>query len=313
MTQTRHRGDCYASSRRRVAIIAEVRTFLFVWLRCSFALFNFFDKKSCINGCDVIPLPIQGNLRPRYQGLNLCLWMPDVAKAAVDMCEDGVVRIVCYIVKPKDKRMKKLFALFGALLLWQSVAVAQNVLHIWTGDSTRVVRMAELDSVTVRDGEFYTPTYLCEGAFYDSFFYEEWLDVAVYTLGDTYIVKEALVGRDLTFTYDSNSGMCVVKEQVTGYNHSTYGMIRVRGNGYYEENECSFRFNLEYIVDAGSFGTYGAILQLPVPTASARDRKKENAEPRVASELKATLQFQKTEGEASHQQLKPMTTREITQ
>ena len=81
--------------------------------------------------------------------------MPDVAKTAVDMCEDGVVRIVCYIVKPKDKRMKKLFALFGALLLWQSVAVAQNVLHIWTGDSTRVVRMAELDSVTVRDTKFY--------------------------------------------------------------------------------------------------------------------------------------------------------------
>lgn len=51
--------------------------------------------------------------------------------------------------------MKKLFALFGALLLWQSVAVAQNVLHIWTGDSTRVVRMAELDSVTVRDRMFY--------------------------------------------------------------------------------------------------------------------------------------------------------------
>lgn len=43
----------------------------------------------------------------------------------------------------------------GALLLWQSVAVAQNYLHIWTGDSTKMVRMAELDSVTVRDAEFY--------------------------------------------------------------------------------------------------------------------------------------------------------------
>ena len=51
--------------------------------------------------------------------------------------------------------MKKLFTLIGALLLWQSVAVAQNELHIWTGDTTKIVRLAELDSVTVRDAEFY--------------------------------------------------------------------------------------------------------------------------------------------------------------
>mgnify|MGYP003294499454 CR=1 FL=1 len=51
--------------------------------------------------------------------------------------------------------MKKLFTLIGALLLWQSVAVAQNYLHIWTGDTTKIVPMAQLDSVTVRDAEFY--------------------------------------------------------------------------------------------------------------------------------------------------------------
>ena len=51
--------------------------------------------------------------------------------------------------------MKKLFTLIGALLLWQSVAVAQNELHIWTGDTTKIVRLAMLDSVTVRDAEFY--------------------------------------------------------------------------------------------------------------------------------------------------------------
>lgn len=51
--------------------------------------------------------------------------------------------------------MKKLFTLIGALLLWQSMAVAQNELHIWTGDTTKIVRMAELDSATVRDAEFY--------------------------------------------------------------------------------------------------------------------------------------------------------------
>ena len=51
--------------------------------------------------------------------------------------------------------MRKLFTLIGALLLWHTAAVAQNYLHIWTGDTTKIVRMAELDSVTVRDAEFY--------------------------------------------------------------------------------------------------------------------------------------------------------------
>lgn len=51
--------------------------------------------------------------------------------------------------------MKKLFTLIGVLLLWQSVAVAQNYLHIWTGDSTKIVPVAALDSVTFRDAKFY--------------------------------------------------------------------------------------------------------------------------------------------------------------
>ena len=51
--------------------------------------------------------------------------------------------------------MRKLFTLIGALLLWHTAAVAQNYLHIWTGDTTKIVRMAQLDSVTVRDAEFY--------------------------------------------------------------------------------------------------------------------------------------------------------------
>ena len=51
--------------------------------------------------------------------------------------------------------MRKLFTLIGALLLWHTVAVAQNYLHIWTGDTTKIVRMVQLDSVTVRDAEFY--------------------------------------------------------------------------------------------------------------------------------------------------------------
>ena len=59
--------------------------------------------------------------------------------------------------------MKKLFTLFSALLLWQSVTVAQNYLHIWMADSIKKVRMAELDSITVRDAEFYRLQFTPEG------------------------------------------------------------------------------------------------------------------------------------------------------
>lgn len=209
--------------------------------------------------------------------------------------------------------MKKLFTLLGALLLGQAMAVAQNYLHISQGDSAIAVPIAQLDSVTVRDAEYYTPVYYCDASFYDPFFNESWLDVAVYSNGYTYIVKEALVGKDLTFTYDLYSGVCTVSEQETGYEHPSYGIIRVRGNGYYNNNDNSFIFNLEYIVDAGSFGTYSAILQLPIPTAPARDRQEEDITPKATSELKATLQPNKQDDKATHMQLQPMNSREITQ
>lgn len=51
--------------------------------------------------------------------------------------------------------MKKLFTLISALLLWQATVVAQNYLHITSGDSTKMVRMSDLDSVTVRPKDFY--------------------------------------------------------------------------------------------------------------------------------------------------------------
>lgn len=51
--------------------------------------------------------------------------------------------------------MKKLFILMSALLLWQTIAVAQNYLHVTTSGSTFEVRAVELDSVTVRDKAFY--------------------------------------------------------------------------------------------------------------------------------------------------------------
>lgn len=54
--------------------------------------------------------------------------------------------------------MKKLFTLLSALLLWQTMAVAQNFLHITQGDAVVAVPIAQLDSVTLRDANFYALT-----------------------------------------------------------------------------------------------------------------------------------------------------------
>ncbi len=51
--------------------------------------------------------------------------------------------------------MEKVLPLLAAMLLWSAETVAQNYLHIWTGESTEVVPMADLDSITIRDTKFY--------------------------------------------------------------------------------------------------------------------------------------------------------------
>ena len=51
--------------------------------------------------------------------------------------------------------MKKLFTLLIVMLLWQSAAVAQSFLQIITPEGTTEIPMAELDSVTIRDVNFY--------------------------------------------------------------------------------------------------------------------------------------------------------------
>ena len=211
--------------------------------------------------------------------------------------------------------MKKLFTLLGALLLWQTMAVAQSYLHISQGDSAIAVPIAQLDSVTVRDAEFYEPVYMCGGVFYDTFFENNSFEVSVYTLGDKLIVKDAGLYEGFTFTNNRSSEVFAVEEQKTQYNHPSYGIIRVRGNGIYNSSEDSFYFDLVYIVDAGSFGTYRVTLQLNrAMTAPVRDHKEEGAEisnPKATTELKATLQTKELQGDkATHMQLQPMNSRE---
>lgn len=214
--------------------------------------------------------------------------------------------------------MKKLFTLLGALLLGQAMAVAQSYLHISQGDSAIAVPIAQLDSATVRQTEFYEPVYLCQGVFNESFFNNDSFEVSVHTLGDKLIVKDAGLYEGFTFTNNISSEVFAVEEQKTQYNHSDYGIIRVRGNGIYNSNNDSFYFELQYIVDAGSFGTYPITLQLNrAMTAPVRDHKEEGAEisnPEPTTELKATLQTKELQGnKATHMQLQPMNSREITQ
>lgn len=93
--------------------------------------------------------------------------------------------------------MKKLFILMSALLLWQTIAVAQNYLHVTTSGSTFEVRAAELDSVTVRDMAFYdvllTPSVLngtrYTGEVTDEFSSTYTFDIKLVSTDDTRIMR----------------------------------------------------------------------------------------------------------------------------
>lgn len=243
--------------------------------------------------------------------------------------------------------MKKLFTLMSALLLWQTMAVAQNYLHISSGDSVKIVRFAELDSVTVRDRVFYG---------YDW----EYLTMGTYTLslvfgGDVYapVYKRQISsdgtkwqfllenfiyeGIGLVVDYDSSIGRCHVQPQATGYNHDAYGMIMIADCATYtgnEENYVStfneqtglFELYVVYYVDAGVFGYGYEYLQLDM-TAEAPTRARDLKEAKLEEPNKIPLQTlrrasgirlntkKQTEGKrtgkASVIQLQPCTTREI--
>lgn len=215
--------------------------------------------------------------------------------------------------------MKKFFTLICALLLCQCVVVAQNYLHISSGDSTKMVRIAELDSVTVRDAGYYDPQYLCDGTYSDIFFEIE-QSVAVYFWGNQYIAKEALIGKDLVIDCDPVTGQCVVKEQSSGYSHPTYGIIRVYGEGYYDSSARMFSLTLNYIVDAGTFGDYPATLQLGAATRAAALSRETAVQPIQPKQLKqpySTLRRDANpvvkEEQSGVMLLKPVGTREIEQ
>lgn len=243
--------------------------------------------------------------------------------------------------------MKRLFTLISALLLCQFMVVAQNFLHIYSGD-TRLAEVptAELDSVTVRDTEFYNGgwVYVGKGTY-------EFTKVFTGTSSSTVYKRQVSEGKwqykfenwlvqdfDLIIDYDASTGRCHVQPQATGYNHDSYGMIMAADCATYTGNEDAYAstFNEEsglfelcmvYYVDAGTFGNGYEHLQLHMQSqALARECKLgveiemntphmkpvqsiRKATSRRSVTQSATLQ---QEGQVSNKQLQPMSTREIT-
>lgn len=209
--------------------------------------------------------------------------------------------------------MKKLFTLIGALLLWQTMAVAQNFLHIIVDDSTKMmVPTAELDSVTVRDWDFYGYDweYLCTGKYtYNMFLTGELDDHSIYrkrlnkegTLWQ-YQVADWYYGNPLVIDYDATTGRCYVQPQLTGYFHEEYGDVWIADGNYYKQyiaqdttevgtqfsvyNESLKQFELYvvYYVQAGRWGYGYEYLQLNEEGSNpTRARMKKGTEPEIKS------------------------------
>ena len=243
--------------------------------------------------------------------------------------------------------MKRLFTLISALLLCQLMVVAQNFLHVYSGD-TRLAEVptAELDSVTVRDTEFYNEgwVYVGKGTY-------EFTQAFTGTSSSTVYKRQVSEGKwqykfenwlvqdfDLIIDYDASTGRCHVQPQATGYNHDSYGMIMAADGAtytgeeenypsYFVENNNTFEIFMVYYVDAGTFGYgYEYLLLEETSAAPARERKLDvtiemntlhkkpvqsirKATSRRSVTQSATLQ---QEGQVSNKQLQPMSTREIT-
>ena len=190
--------------------------------------------------------------------------------------------------------MKKIFTLFGALLLWQSVAVAQNYLHISSGDSVKKVRVAELDSVTIRDKYFYGYDweYLTMGTYTFTEVLSGSSTTPIYKRqmskdGTKWLFKLenfAREGRGLVISYDSSTGRCHIQPQAIGYTYGDYGAIMIADCATYtgdEEDDLStfneetglFELYVIYYVEAGYLNYGYEYLQLDMEAnAPARER-----------------------------------------
>ena len=183
------------------------------------------------------------------------------------------------------------------------MAVAQNFLHISSDVADKlVVRTADLDSVTVRDANFYKGAwaYYGEGTYTFTVYWEGQAGYSIYRkdvnddgLQWQYQVNGWYPGNPLVIDYDASTGRCYVQPQYIGYNHSIYGAVWIAEVEYYRENINSrinaddyvstfdpntglFELYVVYYVEAGYFGAGYEYLQLDAQAAPARKREVKN-------------------------------------
>ena len=218
----------------------------------------------------------------------------------------ALCRLPKYLFNNTPMVMKKLLTLTGALLLWQTMAMAQNYLHITVDDSTKmIVPTAELDSVTVRDAKFYDEEweYVTTGTYQFTKVFTSVSTSPVYIrqMEESHqwqIKFESWLydGYPLIIDYNDSTGRCHVQPQPTGYVHSTYGMIMATDGAtytgeeeeypsYFHKDRNTFELFMVYYVEEGTFG-YGYEylgLDTEVAAAPARVRKQKMAEPEIKS------------------------------
>lgn len=210
--------------------------------------------------------------------------------------------------------MKKLFALLGAILLWQTMAVAQNYLHITSGGETKMVRIAELDSVTLRAVDFYDPKYLCEGVFTTTFFGESF-EAPVYMQCITERQHRYIVDGPLYYVIDLDplTGKCNVPLNNVRYEHPTYGEMRAHGYGVYDSEKREFRLEVEYTVDAGTFGSFVEILQLGDPADAMPSRVQERRELKAPNlKVVKTMPMKKANADILPEDAQPTLLKEVS-
>lgn len=137
--------------------------------------------------------------------------------------------------------MRKIFTLMGALLLWHTVAVAQNYLHIFTGDTTQIVRLAELDSVTIRDANFYKfDINSINGKHYTAQLVDNWersfyFDVTVTVDAEGWVYLQNLDPYFVEYGYTASAGYNILKGEYTLSDNGTSAIITCQpnqGTGY---------------------------------------------------------------------------------
>lgn len=102
---------------------------------------------------------------------------------------------------------------------------------------------------------------------------------------NTYAINNWGGGIDMNFVWDKETNKCIVKDQFTGYVHSTYGDVWVDelgdyagnyerfGQSYYDPETETFHFNVIYYVSAGNFPDYGEELFALDSQAEANARR----------------------------------------